>query len=104
MNEENGVRFLLGDKNEAAGFVYRPPNAGPPIAQNATLGVKFAQGVRILDPWYIMGGTKWSRFLFRLKHPIVYGKRGLRNIYRRIKRIFIKDRMVPCIPRVWKSK
>ena len=44
MNEENGVRFLLGDKSEAAGFVYRPPNAGPPIAQNATLGVKLLKG------------------------------------------------------------
>ena len=45
---------------------------------------------------YIIGGTKWSRLLFRLKHPIVYSKRGLRNVYRRIKRIFIKDRMVAC--------
>jgi hypothetical protein len=79
--------------------VYKPENYPGPIALNATLGVKFSQSVRILDPWYIIGGTKWSRFKFRLKHPIVYSKRGLRKIYRRIRRIFIKDRITPCIPR-----
>lgn len=92
MNEDNGVRCLF-DSPEAKNFIYRPPQCGELRAQNATIGVKFAQGVRILDPWHILGGTKWSRFKFRIKHPIVYSKRGLRNLYRRIKRIFIKDRM-----------
>lgn len=102
MTDENGVRFLLDDDNKAANFVYRPLNDGPPIALKATLGVKFAQRRLILDDWYIFGGTKWSRMLFRLKHPIVYSKRGLYKLYRRIRRIFIKDRIVQC--REWKSK
>jgi hypothetical protein len=96
------VRFL--DKNpKGAGFAYRPPNSGPPIAQNATLGVKFSQGIRILDPWWIVGGTRWSRSLFRMKHPIVYSKRGVRNLYRRIKRFFFGDPpMIMC--RKWITK
>lgn len=76
--------------NQMSEFIVRPPNSGPPIAQDATMSVKFAQQVRILDPWYIMGGTKWSRTLFRLKHPVVYSKRGLRKLWRRIKYTFIK--------------
>lgn len=86
-----------------ANFVYRPKKTSPPIAQPATLGVKFAQNRVILDDWYLFGGTKWTRTLYRLKHPIVYGKRGLHNLYRRIKRIFIKDPpMILC--RTWKNK
>ena len=50
------------------------------------------------------GYKKWSRFKFMLKHPIVYTKRGLYKLYRRIKSIFIKDRMVLFITREWKSK
>ena len=103
MNEETGVRFFLDEKNQAANFVYRPLNGGQPIAQNATVAVKFAQNVRILDEWYLFGGTKWTRTLFRLKHPIVYGKRGLRNLYRRIKRIFVKE-PPPVLCRLWKNK
>lgn len=87
--------------DEKKKLCYIPPNDKGPEAQNATIGVKFSQGMRILDPWYIMGGTRWTRFLFRMKHPIVYSKRGIRNIYRRIKRLFIKD---PCIPLIRKSK
>lgn len=73
-------------------FIYKPPESvRPPIAQNATLGVKFAMGRRILDDWHLLGGTKWSRTLFRLRHPIIYSKRGLRNLYRRIKRFFFGE-------------
>lgn len=75
-------------------FVYRPQNVGNsniPEAKNATLGVKFAQGVRFLDPNYLIGGTPWTRFLYRLKHPIIYGKRRLRNVWRKIKRFFVGD-------------
>jgi len=111
MNKETGVRFLLDEKNMAGAFVYRPINVGNPNnpeAQNATIGVKFAQGAHFLDPWGFMliGKTKWQRAIFRLKHPIVYSKRGLRQLYRKIRRLFIKDRMIPCVPmgRVWKSK
>ena len=78
-------------------FVYLPPE-GILIAQDATLGVKFAQRRVILDPWYLRGGTPWTRTLFRLRHPIVYSKRGLRNLYRRVKRIFVKERMRQCKP------
>jgi len=96
MTEEKSVRFLF-DSPEAKNFVYRPANYDGLEAQNATIGVKFVQDVRILDAWYLLGGSKWSRFKFRLKHPIVYSKRGLRILYRKIRRIFIKDRIVPCI-------
>lgn len=74
-------------------FVYRPPNYPGPIAKNATLGVKFSQTRVILDPWHIIGGTKWSRLKFRLRHPIVYSKRGLRNLYRKIKEKFVKPKL-----------
>src|SRR5208337_2426867 len=65
------------------GSVYRPTRPSPPLALNATLAVKFAQRQVLLDPWYIFGGTRWSRTLYRLKHPLVYSKRGLLEIYRR---------------------
>ena len=76
-----------------AEFIYKPANSPPPIAQDATMSVKFARRRVILDEWYIFGGTKWSRFRFRLKHPIVYSKRGILGLYRRIKRIFVKPKM-----------
>lgn len=66
-----------------------------PVAMDATIGVKFAQQICIIDEWWLVGGTKWSRTLCRLKHPIIYGKRGLRILYRMIRRIFIKDRITP---------
>jgi len=83
-------------------FIYRPPNASmshEPLAQQATMGVKFATGVRILDPWgfVLIGMTKRERVLFRIKHPVVYTKRGLRKLYRTFKSLFIKERMIPCI-------
>ncbi len=86
-------------------FVYRPPNSpDSPVAQSATLGVKFSKAVRILDPWYIFGGTRWSRTLFRLKHPVVYSKRGLRKLYYRFKRLFIKPRMIqPLVNHPWEK-
>lgn len=65
--------------------LYLSGTKGPCISQDATVGVKFSSCTRILDDWYLFGGTKWSRSLFRLLHPIVYSKRGLRNLYRRIK-------------------
>ncbi len=77
-------------------LVYRPPQPVVPTAINATIGVKFAQARIILDPWHILGGTRWSRILFRLKHPVVYSKRGLWHVYRRIRRIFIKDITIQC--------
>jgi hypothetical protein len=109
MNEESGSRLVLDKGNITGIYVYRPPNVSNPYkpeAQNATIGVKFAQGVRILDPWHLIGGTKWSRAMFRIKHPIVYGKRGLRQLYRKIRKLFIKDRMIQCMPmqRIWVSK
>lgn len=73
-----------------------PPNLDKPIAQDATLGVKFNQKNIILDDWWIIGGTRWNRTIYRLKHPIVYSKRGLRNLYRRIKSIFIEEKSIQC--------
>jgi hypothetical protein len=83
-------------------FIYRSSKSGPPIAQNATMGVKFSQKMVILDPWYIMGGNKWTRTLFRLRHPIIYSKRGILSLYRRIKYIFIKP--TPYMCREWITK
>lgn len=89
MNEEtDGVRFLFDADDISSYFVYRPPNGMDYASKTATSGVKFAQQKLILDDWYLLGGTKWSRFKFRLKHPIVYSKRGLRSLYRRLKRLF----------------
>lgn len=101
MSDDSGVRFLLDDDKKAASFIYRPPNVGNsnnPQTQNATLGVKFAQRTVILDRWYLLGGNKWSRSVYRMKHPIVYSKRGLRNLYRRVKRFFFGDPpMIQCV-------
>ena len=102
MSNDSGVRFLLDDDKKAANFIYRPPTSESPQVQNATLGVKFAQGVRFLDPWgfAIKFKTRKGRILFRLRHPIVYSKRGMRNIYQRVKRFFFGDPpMIKCIPR-----
>lgn len=98
MDKDLGIRFLFPDPN-AAKFVYRPPYAGTAQAQNATMGVKFAQNRVILDDWWLFGGTKWSRTKFRLKHPIIYSKRGLRNLWRRIKRLFVKPKMIQPLAR-----
>jgi hypothetical protein len=106
MNEEPGVRFLLDEKNQAKNSIYKPPESGEPKAQKATIGFKFAQGVRFLDPlgFMLIGKTRWQRIVFRCKHPIAYSRRFGFKLYRRIKGIFIKARMVPCIPRVGKDK
>ena len=92
--EYNSVRFLLDDDNKAVNFVYKPDPCKEPIAMDATLGVKFAQRQIILDEWWLIGGARWSRFKFRLKHPIVYSKRGLRHLWRKIKYIFVKLKMI----------
>lgn len=101
MTEDNGVRFLLDEKNQAANFVYRPPdvtNSNIPQDQNATRGVKFAQGVYFLDPWGFMliGKTRWQRIVFRLQHPIAYTRRGWWKLYRKIKGIFIEEKVWKC--------
>jgi hypothetical protein len=96
----------LGGNMEIVNFIYRPPNvrdSNIPLAQDATMCVKFAQNRVMLDEWWLFGGTRWSRFKFRLKHPIVYSKRGLRNLYRRIKRIFVKEPPT-ILCRIWKNK
>ncbi len=95
MKDKASVRFLFKDK-KAANFVYRAPK-GNCEAQNATLGMKFAQKHVILDDAWLFGGTPWTRFKFRMKHPIVYSKRGLKKIYRRIKRLFVKERTIQCL-------
>lgn len=87
---------VISDK-QSTSFIYQPQNQGEPIAQNATVGVKFSNRQVILDRWWLFGGTRWTRSLFRLKHPFVYSKRGLLNIWRRIKRVFVKEEITPCI-------
>ena len=44
MSEEQSVRNLTGEPH---GLIYRPPNYEEPIAQKATLGVKFANNTFI---------------------------------------------------------
>lgn len=83
----------------AVDFVYRPPSHDGPKVLDACVGFKFAQGTRLLDYWgfQLKFLTRGERFIFRLKHPIVYSKRGLRKIYLRIRRLFISDRMIQCL-------
>lgn len=72
----------------------------PDDTNNITIGFNNVQvGI---DDWRIIGGTRWSRFKFRLKHPIVYSKRGLRNLWRRVKRIFVNPKIIPY--RTWMNK
>lgn len=88
-----GVRFLFPSTDpQAAQFIYKPPNATEgPLAIPQEMEVKFAQKTVILDDWWLVGGTRLTRTLFRLRHPIVYSKRGLRKFYRSIKRYFFGD-------------
>lgn len=81
---------MMEDNPTQAIVVYRPKE---PVAMKTDIYVKFAQNTHIIDPWWLFGGTRWSRTLFRLKHPIVYSKRGLRNLYRSMRRLFIKDKL-----------
>ncbi len=92
------------NKESQETFIYRPPNVSNsniPKTHNATLGVKFAQRQVFLNPWasMLLGKTRWQRIIFRLKHPIAYSNRSLRKIYRRVRRLFIKDRIIKCVPR-----
>lgn len=97
MDEDEGVRFLFPSEEGYYNFVYRPPNSVDAHVQNATVGVKFSQGIHILDPWgfALRGKTRWQRMVFRLKHPIVYSKRWFSKLYRKVRRFFIKDKMRP---------
>lgn len=61
---------------------------------NHVPSVKFANRRVILDEWWLIGGTPWTRTKFRLKHPIIYSKRGLRNVFRCFKQIFIKAKKI----------
>lgn len=90
--EIDKIRFLTPSSYETH-FIYRPPQYSGDAVQDAQLYVKFANATRILDPWHIFGGTRWSRTIFRLKHPIVYSKRGVKQLWRKIKRIFAKEKM-----------
>lgn len=102
MSEETGVRFLMDEENQAQNFVYLSPNVSNSNiyqAHNATIGVKFAQKRVILDDWWLIGGSRWSRFKFRIKHPIVYSKRGLSQLYHKIKRRFVKPKMIQPLER-----
>ncbi len=47
--QDIGVRFLLDDGNQASHFVYRPPHSNPPVAQNATIGVKFSNDIFLCE-------------------------------------------------------
>ena len=71
MSEKKPVRCLFNSP-QAKYFNYCPLNSGHCKDKDATLAVKFAKRRVILDDWYLIGGTRWSRFVFRLKHPNVY--------------------------------
>lgn len=91
--------------NNSEEFIYRPPGVDVSGALDATVSVKFSQGIRFLDPLgtLLLGMTKRQRIIFRLKHPIVYSKRGFRRIYRRVKRFFFKERLY-FLDRKWVDK
>lgn len=83
-----------GGKMNQYSFIYRPPNYSKPIAQEATIGVKSSNKSFILDDWHIVGGIKWSRTLYRIKHPLIYSRRGLRNLRNIIKHFFIRPKIL----------
>lgn len=93
INERNSVRFLFEDNKNTVQFVYRPPIQAESQIIPMKPGFKFATGVHLLDPWgfKLIGRNKWQRTLFRMKHPIVYSKRGLKGLWRKIKGMFIKE-------------
>ena len=96
---KENLRFLLPSQ-EALKLAYRPSSYEEPRAQNATMGVKFAHNVYIIDPWgfILIGKTRFQRFIFRIKHPVIYLKRGFRKLYRRIRSMFIKDEQRKRVP------
>lgn len=67
----------------------------PSDAVDNTFSVKFANKGAITDDFWLLGGTKWSRFKYRLKHPIVYSKRCFRLFYRKVKRLFVREHLRP---------
>lgn len=98
MNDDPKVRFLFEDGTSMEGppvFIFRPPpDSNAPLAIQDSFAVKFAQRICILDPWgfELKFRSFWGRILFRLRHPIAYSKRSLWFLWRRIKRIFIKEK------------
>lgn len=95
------VRFLF-EEDGSRNFTYKTPATGEPIVLNAKPRCKVADERVIVDAWVLnIRGTKWSRTLFRLKHPIIYTKRLLRGLRRKIRRLFFKD---PPMNRVWATK
>lgn len=105
--EFNNIHFLMKEKVDENHFVYRPPKDQDFETNSATVGVKFSRGVRFLDPlgFMLIGKSRWERVWFRLLHPIAYAKRAWNRLYLRIRNLFIKDRMGPCIlTRRWVSR
>lgn len=106
IKQNPGAEVNLRAEVHTCNFIYRPPeHVGMPLGQNVTMGVKFCQGIRLLDPWgfALLGKNRWQRFLFKLLHPIIYSDRCLRKLYRRIKGIFVKEKPV-LMRRAWISK
>lgn len=99
-DEETKVRFLFSNPN-AAKLVYLPPKYDGPKVIDATSSFKYSQALHILnDSWVVdIGRSRWDRFLLRIKHPIIYSKRGILGLYRRIKRIFVKPKMIQPLAR-----
>jgi len=96
------VRFLFDDEGKPK-FVYKPNGPKNSLVRNGTLAVKFAERRVILDEWWLIGGTRWSRTLFRMRHPMVYSKRGLFSLYLRVRRLFVKDPPI-MLKRIWVDK
>jgi hypothetical protein len=83
---KEGVRFVIDDHDpNAAQFIYRPPGSqSAPISP--PLGVKFAQCRMVLDDYWVVGRTKWSRFVYRMHHfPLVAIGRFFKQIARRLR-------------------
>lgn len=100
MDKESEIRNLFPDQISAK-FVYRPPKYDGPKVINTSTSFKYHQTRHILnDSWVIdIGRSKWDRLILRLRHPIVYSKPSILRLYRRIKHIFVKPKMIQ--PIIW---
>lgn len=66
-------------------FVYRDPlnEHGHPISP--IISVKFSQNLMICDDYYVIGGDKWSRFMYRmLNFPWIATKRVCKYVGRKL--------------------
>lgn len=77
-------------------------NNDPPFALKESVGVKFATKILFTNPYWVVGGTLWSRFIYRMKNfPLMAIRLAFRSVYLKIRRLFVKDRPVPIEAHDW---